>query len=440
LQKTKPWLMEQVLAGQQGHPPLTPSLLQELQSALASTALFGSYELQVMPATPTCRGPGTTDICSRDLVIRVQERDYGSFELAPGFRNDLGVRLEAKFIYGNLFGLNQSFLLESTINQRITDSNIAPARQSMDRLLEYNLKSGYTYPYFLKSTWDYGAQLSIARVRYFNFDADIDTLGNTFTRRFGEQLDFSLQQQLENVEQFSGLAALDNGRFRVGSLTPALTYDGRDNAVNTKKGHWWNFSLERASPALLSSNSDRYEIDYFKFTARSRLYIPLHSQWTLACSVATGVQKNLQQDPMTEIRSGDPSDLKRGFIPPIKLFRLNGIDLVRGFAEEEINRLPTGEDISSVLIQDRVYMTVVKLEPRYQWSDQLQLGFFVDAGRLQRDHYDPTDLRSSAGLSIKYLTPVGTLDLDYGHKLLRKRYPNGTLDDPGRIHLSIGFF
>ena len=38
------------------------------------------------------------------------------------------------------------------------------------------------------------------------------------------------------------------------------------------------------------------------------------------------------------------------------------------------------------------------------------------------------------------LTPVGTLDFDYGFKLLRKRDANGTLEDPGRFHVSIGFF
>jgi len=56
------------------------------------------------------------------------------------------------------------------------------------------------------------------------------------------------------------------------------------------------------------------------------------------------------------------------------------------------------------------------------------------------DEFSTDDLRSSVGLSFKYVTPVGTLDFDYGIKLLRKKDSSGTLESPGRLHVSIGFF
>ena len=68
------------------------------------------------------------------------------------------------------------------------------------------------------------------------------------------------------------------------------------------------------------------------------------------------------------------------------------------------------------------------------------LGIFYDAGRIFVNEYDLSSLRSSVGLSFKYLTPVGSLDFDYGIKLLRKRDLDGTLESPGRLHVSIGFF
>jgi outer membrane protein insertion porin family len=82
----------------------------------------------------------------------------------------------------------------------------------------------------------------------------------------------------------------------------------------------------------------------------------------------------------------------------------------------------------------------VKLEPRYFVTDTFISGVFLDAGRVFVDQLDMGELRSSAGVTFKILTPVGTLDFDYGFKLLRKRNANGTLEDPGRFHVSIGFF
>ena len=41
---------------------------------------------------------------------------------------------------------------------------------------------------------------------------------------------------------------------------------------------------------------------------------------------------------------------------------------------------------------------------------------------------------------MKLLTPVGSLDFDYGVKLKRQIKPNGDNEQFGRFHLSIGFF
>jgi outer membrane protein insertion porin family len=119
---------------------------------------------------------------------------------------------------------------------------------------------------------------------------------------------------------------------------------------------------------------------------------------------------------------------------------LTGTDIVRGFSDEEINRLPTGRDIGDARVQNRAYMANFKLEPRYFINDSLMMGAFLDAGRVYVDSFDAGELRQSVGVTFKVVTPVGTLDFDYGHKLLRKKNENGTLEAPGRFHVSIGFF
>jgi outer membrane protein insertion porin family len=130
----------------------------------------------------------------------------------------------------------------------------------------------------------------------------------------------------------------------------------------------------------------------------------------------------------------------RGYIPSIKVFRLDGFDIVRGFADNEINKVDEGEDITSKRIQGKAYFVNFKFEPRYYIDDTLVIGPFFDAGRLFVDTIRPADLRTSTGLTLKFLTPVGTLDFDYGVKLNRQDLGNGNRESFGRFHLSIGYF
>jgi outer membrane protein insertion porin family len=130
----------------------------------------------------------------------------------------------------------------------------------------------------------------------------------------------------------------------------------------------------------------------------------------------------------------------RGYIPTIKVFRLTGMDIIRGYTDEEQNRLRSGVDISQYRVDNRAYIGLFKIEPRYLINDSLMAGVFYDAGAVAVNSLDAPNLRDAAGLTFKIITPVGTLDFDYGIKLLRKRTPSGTLEDPGRFHVSIGFF
>jgi outer membrane protein insertion porin family len=97
-------------------------------------------------------------------------------------------------------------------------------------------------------------------------------------------------------------------------------------------------------------------------------------------------------------------------------------------------------DISSVNVNDTAYLSLFKIEPRFFINDDMMIGFFLDGGRIFVNSFSPFDVRSSVGLSFKYLTPVGSLDFDYGYKLGRGNVPNGTPESAGRIHVTIGFF
>lgn len=414
---------------------ITPNRTREIESSLSATGLFNS--VNVSPMRHNSKNAAT------DLIVKVIERDYGLVEFAPGFRTDLGIKLTGTVSYTNIGGMNRSITLRSQLNQRVNGQTLDPRRREEGKkLLEYNNSLTYTQGDIFNTLIDYTAGLTIQRRRFYSFDADIQRVNNTITRDFTKTFSTSVRHQFETINQFDATQPRDNGGFQIGAMTPSLTWDLRNNRINATKGAFFNLSCEFANPYFLSQDKDDLTINYYKLISRNRFYIPFKNG-AIAISMVGGLQENLAKDILTE--NGQPVVVDgvtqtQGYIPNIKVFRLTGMDIVRGFNDEEINRLPDGRDITEARIQNKAYLVNFKLEPRYFINDTLMAGVFYDAGRVFVDTVDMSELRDSVGLTFKIITPVGTLDFDYGIKLLRKRNQDGSLEDPGRFHVSIGFF
>jgi outer membrane protein insertion porin family len=408
---------------------ITPSKTRDIESAISSTGLFNSVTV-----TPVRHGSKLT---ATDLIVKVTERDYGLNEFAPGYRTDLGVKLSGTMSYQNFDGLNRSLTLKGQVNQRLNYQTLDPRRRRERRqLLEYNTSLNFTQSDIFNSDMDLGMGTSYQRKRFYSFDADILRINTTLTRDITKRLSTSLSYQWETIAQTDATQARDEGSFRIGAFTPSLTYDLRNSQINPSVGAFFNLSCEFANPYFLSQDNDDLTINYYKMVSRNRFYVPFNNG-TVAISFVGGIQENLA----TETRI-DPNaqQTTAGYIPNIKVFRLTGMDIVRGFNDEEINRMPDGSDVSQVRVDKRAFLANFKLEPRFFITDNFIAGVFYDAGRVFIDQVDLRDLRDSVGVTFKILTPVGTLDFDYGIKLLRKRGVDGTVDDPGRFHVSIGFF
>jgi outer membrane protein insertion porin family len=357
-----------------------------------------------------------------DVVVFLEEKKFGTVEVAPGFRTDIGAKLSTSVTYSNLFGLNHSITIRGQVNQRLNFSTLDDRRREEQKeFLEYEGRVTYNAPSIFDSQFDYSVSTSFQKRRFYSFDADIQRLANNIKRSFGANWSATLRHQVERIEQFDASNLVDNGQFTIGSITPGISYDARNNQVNPTKGYWGSLSAEYASPGFLSEES----VNYVKWIGRNRFYFPIPNG-VIASSLTLGLQKNLGKDDE--------------FIPNIKVFRLSGADIVRGFDDQEINRISNGQEISDILVNDAAYMTNIKIEPRFFINDTMMWGVFYDAGRIYVNSWTSGDLRSSVGLTFKYVTPVGTLDFDYGVKLLRKETSDGNLESPGRLHISIGFF
>lgn len=429
---------------------ITPRKIQEIKERIIALGLFSQVKIT----------PFVTNRDSNDnnyfvnLLIQVSEKDFGSGEVAPGYRTDIGFKVSTKVAYNNLLGLNHSASVKAQTNLRDNLNSLDARRKTENRnLQEYLLRLNYTWPFAFPSRWkafhntELSFSTSIEQRRLFSFDAKIQKVSLTLSKDITEKLSASLKYQYERISQFDSSTVDNDGTFIIGGLTPSLNLDlrKRNNSYSPTSGAFFGLSMEFANPTLGSLARDDLEINFWKIVSRNKFYYPLTRNWTLALSVSTGIQKNLEKTVIAD-SSGRPVQNENGvnqtlgFIPSIKVFRLDGPDAVRGFATSEINRLDNESDISQVRIQDRVYFSNIKFEPRYSLSDSVVIGPFFDAGRLYVNNFKPLELRTSAGLSLKFVTPAGTLDFDYGLKLKGRKLSDGGKEGFGRFHLSIGFF
>jgi outer membrane protein insertion porin family len=436
LNKTKLKVVEREVGLIRGET-LTPKKVLEIRKRIYSLGLFSL--VRVSPFVKS-----STDVKNYhvNLLVQLQEKDFGAGEVGPGYRTDIGYKLATGISYNNLWGKNHSISgkLQANLRDNFNNLDVRRSREE-NRLIEYSVNTQYSWPYifwsFLNTKIDFDISSSFRRKRFYDFDADIFKISPRLSKKFNKYFGASIKYQFETIGQFDATDSIDNDSFRIGGITPGITLDFRNNAVAPTKGAFFSLSWEFANPRFGSMNEEDLEVNFSKLVSRNNLYLPVARDVTIATSISFGVEKNYAKEYR---EAADGSDSTKGFIPSVKVFRLDGSDSVRGFRSNEINLLESGDDIGNVVIRDKAFFTNIKIEPRYYASDAFVLGVFFDAGRVFVNSYKPLDLRTSAGATVKLLTPVGSLNLDYGVKLQRKNLPSGGRESFGRFHLSIGFF
>lgn len=414
---------------------ITPERIKGIRDRINSLGLFA--KVQVLPVVTNKLSEDEEN--RTNLIVQVQEKKFGRGEIAPGYRTDIGAKLSFTLSRTNLLGMNDAGTFKLQLNRRFSLSQFDERRAAeRNQKLEGIVSLNYRYPYLFNFA-DFSGGFSVQRRRFFSFDADILRVSPQITKQVNRYLGVSLKYQYEKIRQFDATEEKDRATFEIGSLTPGITLDFRDSPVSPRSGAYFGLNWEFANPYFGSQNDESIEINFSKVISRNRFYLPVGSKnFVLAFSLAAGLQENYADAEAGA--NADGSLRTKGYIPSIKVFRLDGFDIVRGYADNEINKLDDGQDITTQRVQGKAFFANFKFEPRYYVNDTFVLGPFFDAGRLFIDTFRPSDLRTSTGLTFKFLTPVGTLDFDYGMKLKRERFSNGTRETFGRFHLSIGYF
>lgn len=394
---------------------LTPAKISESVSRLQRTGLFNSVEITTLEKD--------SDVSQRTVIVKVSERDPGVRVLGVGLTDENRGTLHGYtgVAYRNFFGGGVGLSARAELNYNF----------AVLRYLEQKYTFGFVWPYLFDS-----------RARFRTSATRSNTIGDVSINKVTEANTavFSLEQDFTSY--FTGLLAYSVSTFKdhgitnddelkygysseslvIGSLGPTLDLDFRDNLFNPTKGSFSRLSLEYAASSLGNNNVD----DFYRITGQTTHYLPYRDTGVIFVqSLRGGYIADI--DPIKN--EGIPFD-KRGFT-------LGGRTTIRGFESAEF--FPSTKELGATYrLKTSSSYELVKSELRFPVSLKYDLSgaVFYDGGQVR---IDGTTLlnswRDAVGFGIRYNTPVGPLNLEYGHKLNKK---SGESD--GAFHLSVGIF
>jgi outer membrane protein insertion porin family len=364
--------------------------LLKFQQAVYATGLYKSVRVQRV------KRPEEGIL---DLVFEVEEALFFEVEFGGGWGTDTGFRglLGAK--EKNLDGLGRSFSAQAIMSQK-----------------EQRLIGDLREPWIFGNRWKWEGGLtgSYQKAERISFNLRKASVVASITRKVLERSSVALQyelsrDQVSDVAPGAVLSPEDQGYATVAAVRALAVLDFRDDPFNPKKGTLLSGSAEVATLPLGS------EVDYFKVSGQSSFYYTVFRRSTFVISGRAGMARAFGRTEEVPIQ---------------KRFFLGGRSTVRGFKEDELGAkgadgAPTGGDMMVNL------NTELRVPLRYGMIGAM----FIDAGSVwfARDPENGFDLRESAGLGLRYLTPVGPVGLDYGWKLDRRAG-----ESPAEWHFTIG--
>lgn len=322
----------------------------------------------------------------KDLLLSVKERKAGAFEFGAGYGTEEGFRGFAELSHRNLYGTGASARLRGDVSQR--DSS-------------YLL--GFKKPWLFDLPVDGRFTLldQVTKRQSYSLEKYAAIAG--VDKDLTEYIKVSLQYEYEisrlfDVSTGAQIAPEDAGTTDIGTVSPIIVRDSRDNPFNPTTGSVNSFKLDSSAGTATGS-----EVEFVKYILQSSWYIPVSKKVVWGLSARGG-----WADAYGKTKE----------IPISKRFFLGGRTTVRGFGLDSIG--PKGTDGSPTGGDTYINLNTEVRFPIYKSIGGL---IFLDGGNVwlrRTETVDILNLRSSAGVGLRYLTPIGPLSLDSGWKLDQK--------------------
>ncbi len=333
-----------------------------------------------------------------NVNIRVKEKQTGMFSIGAGYSALDHAIVSAQISQQNLFGRGQTLSLKANIS-------------SSSALYDISFTEPWLFDMPLWSKFD-----------IWNLYREYDTY-NLDTKGFGATLGYPLWRYvvgylgyrfaIDNVKDVLSTASIytqqQAGKTTSSGLTGTLTRDTTDDNIFPTTGSKNSASLEYTGGPLQG------DVSYTRYGFTSTWFFPL------PLDTIIGLRG----------RIGEITGNNGKIVPIYERYYLGGIDSLRGLREVGPVDQLTGEVIGGLtMLNFNVDFTF----PLIKKAGMRGLVFF-DIGNSWESGFHVNDMRKTAGLGIRWYSPMGPLRLEWGYVLDKKEN-----ESPSRWEFTIGMF
>jgi outer membrane protein insertion porin family len=336
-----------------------------------------------------------------DLVVKVEEEKSTEVIFGVMFTTDDNeFAASLQFVEKNLFGRG----LEASFNGELST-----------RRSDYTVR--LSNPWIMDRPYSYSLEVYQVMDEYDEYTRK--ATGGSLT--FGHQpikrrvfLNYGLSHEQIEIEDIhpnaSNYIKRQEGKVTVNAVLASIMYSYLDNNIDPSKGLKTSLSMKYAADFLGS------ERDFVRAIADATYYHPMPNRFT----------------GMIHVRAGHLWRTAENELPIDERFLLGGMYSVRGFEYREISPLDSDGDIYG---GDKMYYANFELvRPIMEENMTIRAVLFFDLGQAMEENESFfTSPRMSVGAGLRFLTSMGLIRLEYGHKLDRKEG-----EDAGAWEFAIG--
>ena len=362
--------------------------------------------------------PGSPDLV--DVDFDVEYRMPGQFSGGIGYSDSQKVMLNGSIVHTNFLGTGDrvAVQLNSGRFQKLYSVSHTDPYRTMDgirRTLSLNYQD-VTRPTSASS--EFSTTRAGATVDYGYPISEYQTLSFGATFQHSELLALNSSEQARDwivnngdtfVQDLGPFGTSPGTEFDSLELIVGWSYDSRNRALFANRGTRQQLFLSAAVPG---SDVEFYQVRY-NFTK----YIPLWSnKWTLSLNAELGLGEAV----------GDTTAL-----PPYKQFYGGGPQSVRGYKESYLGpRDNFGRPYGGNMLVASQVELILPLPDK--WASQARASLFYDVGNVFNTgevkftdklgspiEYKPDfdELRSSVGIGVQWLAPLGLFRFSYAYPL-----------------------
>ncbi|MBT8089736.1 MAG: outer membrane protein assembly factor BamA [Gammaproteobacteria bacterium] len=401
---------------------LSNSLIDRSKVRLQRLPYIESAEVNNAPV------PGSPDLV--DVNFDLEYRMPGQFSGGVGYSESQKLLLNGSIVHTNFLGSGNRVALELNSGrfQKLYSLTHTDPYRSMDgirRTLSINYRD---ITQFTSAASDFSTTSAGATIDYGYPISEYQSISIGASFQHAELISSSsstLQAQqwvANNGNQF--VESLPNGQTILGTdfdtveLIAGWTYDSRNRSLFANRGTRQQLFLAMAVPGS--------DVEYYQARYSFTKYFPITRKWILRFNSEVGIAEGIGDTTAT---------------PPYKQFYGGGPQSVRGFKESYLGpRDSFGRPYGgNVLVASQLEL-ILPLPDK--WASQARASLFYDVGNVFNTGevaftdklgspllYEPDldDLRTSIGIGVQWLAPLGLFRFSYA-------YPLNTFDGNDRYY------